>query len=538
MAPHHARATTLGELPAIAADSWQHEAVVLGPDRLTFPQFERACLARARELRGLGVGRGDRVGILMPNSVDYLTTIFGCAKLGAIPVPVNHRFSAAELAHVIGDSELVVLLVRSGGVKDPSAAVAEARRLLADSGGGALRHVVDLGVAADSAAALGRDGLAAAGEAVAEAEVEALAALVSIRDPALIIYTSGTTSSPKGCVLNGEGLTRTAYAVAGERFGFTAEDRCWDPLPFCHLSSLFLLNACLTVGATFVSMERFEAEAAIEQLERERCTFAYPCFDTISAALQDHPSFAAADLSALRLVVTIGVPERLRAWQEGWPQAVQLGAYGATEYSGVLCFNRPTDSERQRFETCGPPIPGMEVRIVDPESGEPVADGTEGELHTRGYAVFEGYFRDPEQTARVMTADGWLRSGDLVARDADGYVSYRGRLKDMIKVGGENVAAAEVEDVLVTHPDLREAQVVGLPDEKYVEVPAAFVEAREGAAVSAEELIELCRERLASFKVPRRIFFVSEWPMSETKIKKASLRELALAEVANQSVGR
>ena len=531
MPPHHARATTLGELPAIAAERWDHDALVLGAERLSFPQLEQGSRRRAAELRGLGVGRGDRVGILMSNNVDYLLTIFGAAKLGAIPVPINHRFSATELAHVISDSELEVLLLSSAGAKDPTGAVEGARDLLAKApspaGRSRLRHVVDLGAAADREGTLGRAGLAAAGEPVAEAEVEALTAAVAIGDPAMIIYTSGTTSRPKGCVLNGEGLTRTAYTVAGERFGFSAADRCWDPLPFCHLSSLVILNACLTVGATFVSMERFEAGPALAQLEGERCTFAYPCFDTVTAALQEHPDFDAADLSALRIVVTIGVSERLRAWQARWPQGAQLGAYGATEYSGVLCYNRPTDSEEQRFESCGPPIPGMEIRVVDPASGEPVADGSRGELHCRGYGVFEGYFRDEEQTAAVMTDDGWIRSGDLVAKDAAGYVTYLGRLKDMIKVGGENVAAAEIEDVLVTHPELREAQVVGLPDEKYVEVPAAFVETRPGATVSAEELVAYCRERLASFKVPRRVFFVSEWPMSETKIMKQALREQA-----------
>jgi fatty-acyl-CoA synthase len=529
---HHPRATTLGELPALAAEQWpEREAVVLGDERLSFAGFEAGCARRAAELRGLGVGRGDRVGILMTNSVEYLLTIFGAAKLGAVPVPVNNRFSAAELAHVVADSELGVLVISSAGGRDPSEAVGAALAILAEgdapAGGAALRHVVDVGAEADREGVLGRAGLAAAGADVAAAEVAAMGAAVAIADPAMIIYTSGTTSRPKGCVLNGEGLTRTAFTVAEERFGFGPTDRCWDPLPFCHLSSLVILNACLVSGAAFVSAERFQAGPALAQLEAERCTFAYPCFDTITAALQDHPDFAATDLSALRIVVTIGVVERLRAWQERWPGAAQLGAYGATEYSGVLCYNRPTDSAAQRFETCGPPIPGMEIRVVDPETGAPRAPGERGELHCRGYGVFAGYFRDPEQTARVMTEDGWIRSGDLVAVDGDGYVSYLGRLKDMIKVGGENVAAAEVEDVLVTHPDLREAQVVGLPDEKYVEVPVAFVEARPGAEVSPEEVLAFCGGQLARFKVPRRVFFVTEWPMSETKIIKQALREEA-----------
>jgi fatty-acyl-CoA synthase len=540
--PHRARATTLADLLDRAADKWEHEALVLDGERLSFSDFSSLAHARARELRGLGVGPGECVGLLMPNSVDYLVSIFAAAKIGAVAVPINHRFSVAELAHVVADAELAVVLVADAtGGRSFVGTLAEAlgRELaqardpaaLALTGAPRLRQVVRLD-GGTGGGMLSRDRLAARGADVDDGEIAALQAAVSIRDRAMIVYTSGTTAKPKGCVLNGEGLTRTAFAVADERFLLGPEVRFWDPLPFCHLSSLVILNACLAAGATFVSMARFDAGEALALLAAERCTHAYPCFDTVSSALQEHPDFEATDLSELCVVVTIGVPEKLRALQDGWPQAVQLGAYGATEYSGVLCFNRVDDDLERRIETCGPPIPGMEIRIVDRETGAELGPGERGELLCRGYGVFEGYHRDPEQTAKVLGEDGWVRSGDLVSVDADGYVSYHGRLKDMLKVGGENVAAAEIEGVLLTHPDVREAQVVAAPDAKYVEVPAAFVELRDGAGAGADELVAFCDGQLATFKVPRYVRFVEEWPMSGTKIMKLPLRERIAAELA------
>jgi fatty-acyl-CoA synthase len=531
-APHPPRAlaSTLPDLLDAAADRFSGDAVVFEGERIGFAGLSALAEQRARRLLGLGIGRGEKVGLLMANSIEQLALVFAIAKIGAVPVPINNRFSAPELAHVIADGELRLVIAANGSEpgRDYLALLGEA--------------VPDPAAATARIIAFGEElppGFSPASElelAGADVDPEAVRArqqMIGIFDTAMIIYTSGTTAKPKGCVLNHEGLTRTAFTLARERFEMTETDRFWDPLPFCHLSSLVILNACIAAGAAFVSMERFEAGAALALLAGERCTMAYPCFEPVTAALLEHPDFPTTDLAALRMLMTIGVPERLRAWQIQLGDSVaQISADGATEYSGVLAFGRPSDPLEKRLRTCGTPIPGMEVRILDPESGEPLPDGSPGELQCRGYGVFQGYYRDAEATARVMDKDGWIRSGDLVIRDEEGYLAYHGRLKDMVKVGGENVAAAEIEDVLVQHPGVREVHVVAAPDARYTEVPAAFVELTAGAAGTGEdELIAFCVGRLANFKIPRYVRIVEDWPMSGTKVQKVRLRERIAVEL-------
>jgi fatty-acyl-CoA synthase len=528
--PHRALASTLPDLLDAAADRFSGDAVVFEGERIGFAELSTLAEQRARGLLGLGIGRGEKVGLLMANSIEQLALLFAIAKIGAVPVPINNRFSAPELAHVIADGELRLVIVANGSEpgRDYVALLGEA--------------VPDAAASTTLIIAFGEDlppgfspvsELALAGAGIDVEDVRARQQRIGIFDTAMIIYTSGTTARPKGCVLNHEGLTRTAFTLARERFEMTETDRFWDPLPFCHLSSLVILNACIAAGAAFVSMERFEAASALALLANERCTMAYPCFEPVTAALLEHADFPSTDLATLRMLVTIGVPERLRAWQRQLGDSVaQISAYGATEYSGVLAFGRPSDPLEKRLRTCGTPIPGMEVRILDPETGEPLPDSSAGELQCRGYGVFQGYYRDPEATAQVMTADGWIRSGDLVIRDEQGYLAYHGRLKDMVKVGGENVAAAEIEDVLVQHPAVREVHVVAAPDARYTEVPAAFVELTAGAAGTGEdELIAFCVGRLAHFKIPRYVRIVDDWPMSGTKVQKVKLRERIAGEL-------
>jgi fatty-acyl-CoA synthase len=533
-APLRALASTLPDLLELAADRWDHEAVVFEDERVSFAELSALATDRARDLRSLGVGRGEKVGILMPNSIDQLAILFAAAKLGAVPVPINNRFSGPELAHVVADGELRVVLVARGE--------GEGRDYVAQLAAAVPRPVPGLAhlICLDDDAPpgfLSREQLERGRESVEVAEIRAHQEAIRLGDTAMIVYTSGTTAHPKGCVLNHEGLTRTAFALARERFEMSERDRFWDPLPFCHLSSLVILNTCLAAGATFVAMRRFDPARALRQLADERCTMAYPCFEPVTTALLDHPDFATTDLAALRLLVTIGVPERLRATQEQLGASVtQISAYGATEYTGVLAFGRLDDSLESRLHTCGPPVPGMEVRIVDPETDEALPDGVPGELLCRGYGVFQGYYRDPQATARVLGADGWIRSGDLVSRGHDGYLSYHGRLKDMLKVGGENVAAAEIEDVLLQHPAVKVVHVVAAPDARYTEVPAAFVELTAGAAPGAHDLIDFCVGRIANFKVPRYIRIVEQWPMSGTKVQKVRLRERIAGELAAAGV--
>jgi acyl-CoA synthetase (AMP-forming)/AMP-acid ligase II len=277
-------------------------------------------------------------------------------------------------------------------------------------------------------------------------------------------------------------------------------------------------------------MTHFEPGAALRQMATEQATFAYPTFPTITQTLIHHPEYDRTDLSRVRAILDVGPPDTLREVQARWPQAVLLTSYGLTEGGGVVCFSHLEDSEDDRVTTAGRPFRGMEIRIADEETDDELPRGQVGQILVRGPGLFDGYHKDAERTAEVMRG-GWLHTGDLGVMDEDGRVAYAGRTKDMLKVGGENVAALEIEAFLNAHPAVKIAQVVGVPDAKYIEVPAAFVELAPGQEVTEQELADHCRGTIASYKVPRYVRFVQEWPMSTTKIQKHRLRESLLAEL-------
>jgi len=280
----------------------------------------------------------------------------------------------------------------------------------------------------------------------------------------------------------------------------------------------------MDAGAAMLSMTHVDAGTALEMMERERATIAFPSFPTITQQLINHPDFRDRDLSSLRRINNVAPPDVLRQFQEAFPQAVQTSAYGLTEAGGVIAFNHPHESLETRLTTCGQPMPGLEAKIVDPDSGADLAVGERGEILIKGYSVFEGYYKSPEKNAEAFI-DGWFRTGDLCSMDQDGYIQFHGRIKDMLKVGGENVAAIEIESLLATHAAVTLAQVIGVPDAKLLEVACAYIELADGVFASESELIGFCRNKIASYKVPRYIRFVNEWPMSSTKIQKYVLRE-------------
>ena len=536
-------ATTLGDLVDRTAE-WRegHEALVFPDARVRYRELADLIDAYARSLRGLGVGPGDHVGMLMPNRLEFVLVLLGTAKLGAVAVPVNGRFKAHELGHVVAHADLRVLAVAPGppGTPDYPAMVAELfpeaggqdPRALALDGAPRLRQIVDLGSNDPRSGLLSADGFAAAADGVPLEEVRTLQARVRIRDVGLLMYTSGTTSHPKGCLLTHEAIVRHGVNVQRTRFRTTPDDRFWDPLPLFHIGGIVPMVGCLGIGATFYHAGHFDPDQALDTLVGERITLAYPAFETIWLQVLDHPRFAASDLDALRIVQNIAIPEALARMDARLPTAIQVSSFGATECASNLTLPDPDDPLDVRTETLGTPLPGMELKIVDPETGVEQPTGVVGELCLRGYARFEGYYKDPEQTARAVDGDGWFHTGDLGSVDADGRLRYAGRLKDMLKVGGENVSALEVEGYLAGHAAVQIVQVVGVPDARYQEVPAAFVELRPGASATEEELVEFCVGRIATFKVPRYVRFVSEWPMSGTKIQKFVLRQRLADELA------
>ncbi len=535
MSSHRIEVTTLGDLLLRAADRHgDRDAIIFPEARLTYDQLREGAYARARSLLALGVDRGDHVGILMPNCLDYVECLFAVQLLGAMAVPINARYKARELAYVVENADLSAILISDviSEYADFAELLQEAfpelsanadPRALELPGAPKLKTVVMLGSTAP-AGILPRAELDALASGYQVEDVEARRVCARVRDQAIMMYTSGTTSDPKGCPLSHEVLVRNGFNMNRERYFLDETDCFWAPLPMFHMASILPMICCMDAGAALQSMTHVEAGGALAMMERDATTVAFPSFPTVTNELINHPEFTTRDLSRIRRINNVAPPDVLRKFQDAFPQAVQTGAYGLTEVGGVIAFNHPDESLEQRLTTCGRPFPGVEVKVVDPDTGAELGPGERGEILVRGYAVFDGYYKAPEKNAEAF-ADGWFRTGDLCALDADGSIEFHGRIKDMLKVGGENVAALEIESYLATHPAVKLAQVIGVPDERLLEVPAAFIELNPNAFATAQELIDYCKGKIASFKVPRHIRFVDEWPMSSTKVQKFRLLE-------------
>jgi fatty-acyl-CoA synthase len=288
--------------------------------------------------------------------------------------------------------------------------------------------------------------------------------------------------------------------------------------------------------AAFCHPGHFEPGAALDMIEQERCSVLFVMFDTIWMQILNHPRFASADLSNVRTLFMVGPPERMRWFQERTPEATVATSFGMTEICAHLALAAPDEDEETRLTTAGPVQPEFEVRIVDPETHDALGPNETGELLLRGPCMFEGYYKEPELTAEAIDADGWFHTGDLGRLDDRGRFTFRGRLKDMLKVGGENVSPLEVEGFLAQHPAVNVVQVVAAPDARYAEVPAAFVQLRPDAEVTEDELISFCLGKIATFKVPRYVRFVEEWPMSGTKIQKYVLRQQIAQELEDSGI--
>jgi len=537
--------TTIGDLLLTAADRHPDALALVFPDReITYRQLADGALRRARALRSLGVRPRDHVGVLMHTCAEFVETFFAIAFCGGVIVPINARYKASELAYVIENGDLVTVVTTdavadsvnfverlSGALKDLHRNKKPAALKVASAP--KLRNIVLLGKTRAPGFVSEKE-FDAAAKACDEMQVHQARLRVRVRDIGLMLYTSGTTANPKGCLITHEAMVRNSIALGRHRYRLTQADRMWSPLPMFHIAAVLPMLAIFDVGGTYLTMGYFDAGVALKMLERYRVTALYPSFVTIMQGLVYHPTFQATDLSSVKLmnsnfaVQPPGVAEPIMA---AMPQALQVGSFGMTEAAGTVCTGGWDEVESRRITRLGKPLPGLDVRIVNPETGADLKNGLRGEVLVRGYSLFEGYYKDAEKTAQALDGQGWFHTGDIGSLDDDGTIMFHGRFKDMLKVGGENVAAAEIEGLLGRHPAVKLAQVVGIPDAKYVEVPAAFVELKPGIKAGEKELIDFCRKEISSFKVPRHVRFVDEWPMSSSKIQKFRLRDALVKEL-------
>lgn len=535
---------TIGEALDRAARLWpEAEALVSVHQniRLTWAELLAQADAFAAGLLALGLRPGDRVGVWAPNCAEWTIAQFATARAGMIQVNINPAYRASELEYTLRKVGVSLLICTARFKSSDYVAMVEAlvpglsRQGVVDSPGlPRLRHLVQIGgeVRAgwrrfDEIAGLaGRD------------DREMLAALpagLAAHDPINIQFTSGTTGLPKGATLSHRNILNNAYFV-GLGMGLGEGDRLCVPVPLYHCFGMVMSNlACMVHGATMVyPSDGFDPGAVLAVVEAERCT-ALHGVPTMFIAEQQHPAFASADMSSLRTGLMAGSPCPVEVMRKvmNTMHMTEVGiAYGMTETSPVSFQTAVDDPVERRVSTIGRVQPHLEVKIVDPLSGEVVPRGQPGELCTRGYAVMLGYWDDEDRTAEAIDAEGWMHTGDLAVIDAEGYGNIVGRIKDMVIRGGENVYPREVEEFLFRHPKVQDVQIVGVPDPKYGEELCAWIQLKAGEASTAEEILDFCRGQIAHYKTPRYIRFVTEFPMTITgKVQKFQIRAAMIEEL-------
>ncbi len=533
---------TIGKLLGqVALERPDHDAVVY-PDRglrYSYQQFNQLCREAAKGFMKLGIEKGEHMAIWATNTPEWLTTQFSTGIMGAVLVTVNTNYQATELEYLLkqSDSTTLILMESFKGTSYvdtlyeivPELKEAEPGNLKSEKLP-FLKNVIVLGNTRYPGMFLWSDIMAMAREVSDEELDERLSSL----DPADVInmqYTSGTTGFPKGVMLTHNNIVNNAINIA-ECMNLTYQDRMCIPVPFFHCFGCVLgTMTCVTVGATMVPVQEYDVVSVLRAVEQESCT-ALHGVPTMFIGQLNHPEFGTFDLSSLRTGIMAGSPCPIEVMKK---VVDHMGAseitivYGQTESSPGITQTRITDSLDIRVTTVGRALPNVEVKVINPVTGDEVPHGTQGELCTRGYHVMKGYYKNPEATAQAIDSEGWLHTGDLAVMDEKGYCRITGRLKDMIIRGGENVYPLEIEEFLYTHPKVLDVQVVGIPDPKYGEEVLAWIRLKEGEEATEEEMKEYCKGKIARFKIPRYIQFCEEFPMTASgKIQKFKLRQQAL----------
>ena len=532
---------TIGSLPAQAAARWgSREALRFQERRWSFAELSASIDDAARGLMVLGVEPGEKVSLWMVNRPEFIQTTYAVIKIGAVLIPVNTRFRTEDVAYVLGQSDSTTLVIseRSGPIdylamlREVVPSLGTGHSELADPRFPMLRRVIVVGDGRHPGTVHWED-MRQAGASGEDRELERRAEAVSPDATAFLMYTSGTTGFPKG-VMHSHAIVRNVIDRAS-RMGITETDVIMNYLPLFHLYGFSegLLMSMLT-GARQVLTETFAPEEVLDLIRQEAATL-LSGFDIHFKELCEAQERGPRDVSSIRTGIlasgmSSSVPTARRARRVFGKSF--LSGYGMSEFGVGATLSFLDSTEEQCVEASGYPAPGYEIRVVDPETGRDRPLGEPGEILVRSYMLMQGYYKQSEETARTIDADGWLHTGDMGILRPDGHLRFVGRYKDMLKIGGENVDPMEVEAYLMGHPAINLAAVVAYPDARLSEVGVAFVRLEPGQALTEEQVLAYCRGKIASFKIPRRVIFVDEYPMTSSgKIQKAKLREEALRRI-------
>ncbi len=520
--------------------------------RYTYTGLHRAARQLASALLGLGLEKGDRIGIWSHNNAEWVLMQLATAQVGLILVNINPAYRTAEVEYALNKVGCKALVTMPsfktsdylGMLRELAPELGRCMPgMLAAKRLPSLRSVVWIDVAGQGEEQPGMlrfSELMARGSAE-DARVDAVAATLRNTDPINIQFTSGTTGFPKGATLTHRNILNNGFFI-GECMKLTENDRLCIPVPLYHCFGMVLGNlACFTHGSTVVyPNDGFDPLTVLETVQAEKCTGLHGV-PTMFIAELDHPRFKEFDLSSLRTGIMAGSPcpvEVMKRVQADMHMTEVTIAYGMTETSPVSCQSSTDTPLDKRVSTVGKVQPHLEVKIIDPESGAVVPPGVSGELCTKGYSVMHGYWDDPERTREAIDADGFMHTGDLATMDAEGYVNIVGRIKDMVIRGGENLYPREIEEFLYRHPQVQDVQVVGVPDSRYGEELCAWIIAKPGQSLTEDDIRNFCKGQIAHYKVPRYIRFVDAFPMTVTgKIQKFKIRE-AMVEQLNLQEAR
>jgi fatty-acyl-CoA synthase len=531
---------TLGDILEKWAFETPDKEFIVYPDRdlrFTYKQFNDRVDAMAKGLLYIGVRPGDKVGIWAKNVPDWTTVMFATAKIGAVLVTINTNYKLSELEYLLKDADINTLFLIDGFRDSDYVEMIfklvpelknQPRGEIKSSLFPELKNVVFIGQQKHRGM-FNTNELILLGNHVDDLDLETIKESLNCHDVINMQYTSGTTGFPKGVMLSHHNIINNGYAT-GQCQKFTSNERLLVCVPMFHcFGSVLGLSAIITHGATMVFTEDFDPVMVLASVQKEKCT-ALHGVPTMFIAELNHPMFDMFDLSSLRTGIMAGAPcpiETMKQVMTKMNMKDVIIVYGQTESSPGMTATRTHNSPEVRSTTVGFEYPNVEVKIVNPETGEECGIEEQGEICCRGYNVMKGYYKNEEATKKAIDSEGWLHSGDLAVKTKDGFYRITGRIKDMIIRGGENIYPREIENFLYNMPQIETVEVAGIPSPKYGEEVAAFIKVKEGQSLSEEDIFDFCRGQIARFKTPKYVFFVDEFPMTASgKIQKFKLSEL------------